>query len=212
MKIKVILVIAAIIIVIAIDQFFCHCVSFSEAEITLTAPDTCGIGELVELDASASVASSFTWQVIPETSDFRIIERGSRALFCSGSPGKYLFVLAAAKGNTVDCEIKEIIVGSTVLDTFSSKVQTWLPADTDPKILEKLAKSFERVAAAGHDDIGTLIKTTALSNRAILGDDLDGYKPFLTAFSDYLKDNYSDEPIEKHIELWFKIASALRGN
>ncbi len=184
------------------------------AKISLTAPTTCKIGELIELDASSSIASSFTWRVIPETPNFRIIERGKKALFCSESSGKYLFVLAAVNQNTVDCKIHVIVVGLKVkikvTNSFNQKIRSWLPDDSDPKIVEKLAKSFERVAAAGHNDITILVKVTALSNRGILGSDLVKYKPFLVAFSDYLKDNYANENIEKHIELWFMIASALR--
>ena len=77
-------------------------------------------------------------------------------------------------------------------------------------ILEKLAKSFERVASAGHTDVATLVKTTALSNRGILGPDLEEWKPFLVSFSKYLKSNYAEATVEQHIELWFKLAAALR--
>lgn len=187
----------------------------TDARIVLTAPNECEIGQLVELSAAESTAASFTWRVIPETPNFRVIEGGKRALFCSGTPGKYQFVVAVAKRDTVDCIVHEVMVlkpslPPTPIDTFTITIQSWLPENPDPNIVEKLAKSFERVAAAGHTDVSVLIKTTALSNRGILGVDLEKYKTFLIAFSNYLKENYVDEPIEKHVELWFKVAAALR--
>lgn len=186
----------------------------TDARIILTAPTTCKVGELVVLDASKSNAVSFEWRVIPVTSNFEVIEEGERAFFCAGEPGTYLFIISAAKRDTVDCVVHSIKVTGVALPTpvnnFTLKVKSWLPQNPNPKILEKLAISFERVASAGHTNVETLVKTTALSNRGSLGVNLEEYKPFLINFSSYLKENYSNKSIDKHTELWFQMASSLR--
>ena len=183
----------------------------TDAKIVLSAPITGLVGELIELDASKSSATSFTWRVIPGTSNFRIIENGRKALFCSGKPGTYLFILAAAKRDSVDCVVHRIVIkGAPVINSLAARVKAWLPNDADPVILEKLAKSFERVASAGHTDVPLLVKTTALSNRGILGSDLNEYTPFLKSLSSYLKTNMAEASVEAHIELWFELASVLR--
>ena len=183
----------------------------TDAKIILNAPSTGSIGELIELDASKSSATSFTWRVIPETPNFKIIEKGKKLLFCSGETGTFLFIIAAAKRDSVDCIVHTIIIkGAPVINTLVKRVRSWLPKNSDSKILEKLAKSFERVASAGHTDVAVLVKTTALSNRGILGSDLEEWTPFLQSLSAYLKENYIEATVEDHLELWFKLAAALR--
>ena len=183
----------------------------TDAKIILNAPDSGVIGELIELDASKSSATSFTWRVIPNTDNFKIIEDGRKAIFCSGRPGTYTFILSAAKRDTVDCIVHIIIIkGAPVINTLTKHVRSWLPENADPVILEKLARSFERVASAGHTDVAVLVKTTALSNRGILGPELEEWTPFLKSLSVYLKSNYAEATVDQHIELWFKLAAALR--
>ena len=184
----------------------------SDAKIILVAKSTCKIGELVLLDASQSRANSFTWHILPDTPNFRVIDNGQKALFCSGESGEYLFVLSVSKRDTIDCVIHKIVVEGNPIpaDAFTATVKSWLPKTKNAIILEKLARSFERVASAGHTDIAVFVKTTALSNRGTLGVNLEEYKPFLISFSGYLKENYSNKPIHEHIELWFKMASTLR--
>ena len=190
----------------------------TEMQLIVKAPETCVIGEMVTIDLTASNCDIFRWKVIPETTDFRIIMSGQEALFTSRSPGKYIFVIAGTRDGilmplkviTIIVEPSVVVVPLPVLNTLTVKVKSWLPATHDPKILEKLAKSFERVASAGHEEVADLIKITALSNRGILGPHLEEYKPFLIAFSAHLKMNYTEATVEKHIELWFNLASALR--
>lgn len=176
------------------------------AKIDLAAPAEAQIGELVTLDASNSEAVSFVWKVIPKTQDFKIIDDGKRAFFTSRKAGVYLFVVAAAKDDTVDCVIHEIRV--TVEDEFMLMVKSWLPAQPDPKILQALARSF--IASTNTEDVDTLIKQTSVANQAVLGNKLTQYKPFLIKLSKYLKQNYSDKSLDEHITLWLKLAETLK--
>lgn len=186
----------------------------TDSQIVLKAPISCDIGELVELDAAGSDATSFTWQVIPDTPNFRIIENGRKLLFCSGSPGEYLFILAAAKRDTVDIYVHRIIVkGGTIVppsNNFITMVEGWLPKNCSKTTLLKLSTSFERVAAAQHNDVESLVSVTAASNRAILNGDLEVWKPFLINFSNYLKTNLKDATVQDHVVIWFKFADALK--
>lgn len=182
----------------------------SGAKISLVAPIEARIGELVILDASESEAAAFIWKVVPETRDFQIIEDGRRAFFTSRRPGTYLFVIAAAKADDVDCILHEIqIIGNpTIEDEFMILVKSWLPSEPDPRILQALARSF--IASTNTEDVATLVKQTSVANQAVLGSKLAAYKPFLIKFSEYLKQNYSDKSFEEHVTLWLKLAETLK--
>ncbi len=187
-------------------------------QLIVKAPETCAIGEMVTIDATASNCDKFEWKVIPETNNFRVITNGQEALFCAGASGTYIFIIAATReGILMPLKAVTVIVETKILpqpvivdNAFTIKVKSWLPSNPDLEILEKLAKSFERVASAGHKEVADLVKITALSNRGILGSQLETYKPFLIAFSEHLKVNYADATVDNHIELWFNLAATLR--
>jgi hypothetical protein len=187
----------------------------AQVSLVVKAPETCEIGEMVTIDATGSNADAFEWLVIPATPDFRVITNGQEALFSARAPGSYTFIIAATRDGvlqpltTIAITVLPLKI-VPVVDDFTIKVKGWLPPNADPEILEKLARSFERVASANHTDVASLVKTTALSNRAILGTALPEYKDFLVAFSLHLKDNMTDATINDHVELWFSLASALR--
>lgn len=181
----------------------------------IRAPETCRIGEMVTIDVTSSTADNFEWLVIPETKNFRVITNNQEALFSAESPGTFVFIIAAIRDGSLlpMGKISITVVPGTkppLVTDFIIKVKDWLPPNADPMILEKLARSFERVASAGHKDVADLVKTTALSNRAILGAQLPQYKTFLVAFSAHLKANLTEATIDDHIELWFSLAAALR--
>ena len=190
----------------------------TEQQLIVKAPETCVIGEMVTIDATASNCDSFEWKIIPETTDYRIIANKQEVLFTSRTAGKYIFIVAGTRDGilmplkviTIIVEARTPLVPIIVDNAFTIKVKNWLPANADPIILEKLAKSFERVASAGHEEVTDLVKITALSNRGILGSQLEEYKPFLIAFSNHLKTNYVEATVDKHTELWFNLAAVLR--
>jgi len=200
-------ILAIIIITIVTGSAFFICPYNSKT--ILTAPKTVEIGELIILDASQSEAASFEWKVIPETPNFIIIESGERAFFSSSIVGKYLFIVATANGNKVDCIIHEIeVVKEKKKDVFVEMIKSWLPEKNNPVLLSALARSFEESTNA--KDLETLLNTTAIANRVVLGNNLELYKPFLAQLSEYLQKNYQDATLQKHLELWFKIAETLK--
>lgn len=178
--------------------------------IILDAQDECEVGELVTLDASASSAKTFIWQVIPETKNFVVIEDGARAFFSSSTSGEYLIILAGADDNRVGCVTHKLTVlgEPEILDPFTTLVKSWLPENSDPELLKALSRSFEESAKA--NDVESLIKATAVANRAVLGVNLDTYKPFLVAFSTYLRVEYQSKSFEEHQQLWRNIARILK--
>jgi hypothetical protein len=186
-------------------------VDVNVAKIMLTAPETCSIGELVVLDASASVGTSFSWEVEPTTTNFAVIEDGKRAFFTAAKPGCYTFFCAVAKDNTVDTTIHKIrVIGpkvTVVQDDFTILVRSWLPDNCDPMLLQGLSRSFTE--AANSETIEEMIKITASTNRAVLGLSLNDYRSFLQSFSTYLRENYQDKSLEEHQELWLNVAKAL---
>lgn len=189
-----------------------------EQQLIVKAPETCVIGEMVTIDATASNCDTFEWLVIPETVDFRIITNGQEALFTSRTPGTYIFIIAGTRDGILMPlkEVTIIVEGSTPLppaivdNAFTIMVKSWLPANANPIILERLARSFERVASIAHEDIASLVKTTSLSNQSALGVNSPQYKPFLVAFSTHLKTNLTDATIDEHVKLWFNLADILR--
>ncbi|HEC75130.1 MAG TPA: hypothetical protein ENI26_12295 [Methylophaga aminisulfidivorans] len=192
-------------------------VDSSDMQLIVKAPETCVIGEMVTIDVTASNCDTYEWLVIPETVDYRTIMNGQETLFTSRTPGTYIFIIAGTRDGTllplknITIIVERSIAPLIIIDnTFTIKVKNWLPANASPEILEKLAKSFERVASVGHKEVADLVKITALSNRGILGAQLEEYKPFLIAFSNHLKTNYAEATIDKHIELWFNLAAVLR--
>ncbi len=164
--------------------------------VVLDAPETAQPGQLVVLDATKSNVP-VTWY---SETDYEVI--GKTAFFCPNELGEYTFILIA--------DDRVIVHKIKVQLKVVSLIKDWLPKNPDSKIIEKLARSFERVALAGHTDLLTLVKTTAISNRAILGSDLEKWQPFLESLSEYLKENLQDKDIDAHTEFWFKIAAELR--
>lgn len=193
----------------------------SAVKCLIEAPIEAQPGELVILEAKIA-AASYTWKVIPDNENYKIIEDGKKLIFSSQYPGQYIFVLAAAKGDTVDMIVHTINIVvyepepepapivEPAVDTFIELVKTWLPEDYEHNEPMLLSRSFELVALIGHDDIDKFLKVTALSNRTSLGEELDKWKPFLEKVSQYCKENLAEKDIDAHIEFWLELAKALR--
>lgn len=192
----------------------------AEAKIVLVAPDQIRVGELCRLDVSESVADSFEWLLVPQTPDFEVFADGRRAVFSARIEGEYQFIVACAKGGTVDVVSHVIrVVGPPpmpVTDSLAEWIPFWnwvemLPQDE----CKALAASFEEIAAR-QDELTKpedWLRATAEANRAVLGDRLPAWKPMLdkigTALRKRAESGALDTP-EEHAAAWLEVAKGLR--
>ncbi len=202
--------------------------------VEIVAPDKVKPGELVVLAADGD-ATSFSWQVIPATDNFLQIDGGRRAVFSSGSPGKFMFVLAVAKDGKVEVKTHTIQVGvgspaptpgptptPGPANDFSMKVVSWCEAVESPTKRDdalKLSQSFISVAATISSGViktpDEILEVTKTANRAALGD-AGGqvWAPFLESLRAELnamgKAGKLDDA-DAHAEMWRAIGEALRG-
>jgi len=205
------------------------------AEVIIAAPAEIKLGKLVVLDVSQSVGNKFEWMVVPETEDFLVIDEGRRAVFSSGVPGEFMFIVACAVNDSVDVKRHIVrVIGVTppppqppVPPTppgpetaLSKQVGTWCAKIQSPSRsgdAVKLAGAFEGVAA--QIDAGTLtqpydiITATTEANRASLGDQLQAWIPFLRSLQAELEQRADDgllvTPVQ-HSAVWKEIAKGLR--
>lgn len=195
------------------------------ALVALKAPDKAKVGELVVLDVSASQANSFRWQIQQKTKNFLVIEDGRRAVFSAEVAGDYTFVIAAAKGDTVDVLVHTIKIAGvappgppTPTDDISTKIATWcepIQSATKRDDAIKLAQSFSSVAAVITDATtpADIVEATKQSNRDALGANLKSWEPFLVALQAELKAAVAAGTLTdttSHKEMWKTIADGLK--
>jgi len=192
----------------------------AEAKVVLVAPTSARIGELVRLDVSGSVAATFEWRVTPGSVDFQVYDAGARAVFSARTAGEYQFIVACAKGDSVDIAVHVVtILGPPPMpqtDSLLDWVPYWnWPLDLPKAEIESMAASFEEVAARADefDDIGDFIKATAKVSRATLGDRVEAWKPILDKvganLSEKAESGAMTSPEECRAE-WLRVAEGLR--
>ena len=190
------------------------------ASVILKAPTKAKVGQLVVLDVSGSNANSFKWKLNQATSNFLVIDSGKRAVFSAETPGSYTFVIAGAKGDSVDVKVHTITVGDGTIDPsqdMSTKVAAWSepvmsPTKKDDAV--RLAKSFATVAGDIKDDTtpDEIVEATKKSNRVALGDNLKNWEPFLTQLQAELKAASAAGKLTdaaSHKKMWTSISDGL---
>ncbi len=168
------------------------------------------VGELITLESKE--ANSYTWKILPATTNFKLIDSGQRLIFSSQKEGEYIFICAIANGGQVEIQTFRILVGK-VSDVntvdLNSIVQSWVPKDYKLEDAQRLARSFEE-ASNNQTSIEELIKLTQVNNRVALNDSMEVWKPFLIEFSTYLQQNYQGKSLEEHVKLWKKVSEILK--
>jgi len=192
----------------------------AEAKIVLVAPDSVRVGELVRFDVSASQAASFKWLLVPETPDFEVYAGGTRAVFSARTEGEFVFIIAAAKGDSVDV-VRHVVkvIGPPPMpqtDSLSEWIPFWNWAEMLPREqCERLAASFESIIERADEltEPGDWAKATAEANREVLGADLQRWKPMLDKIGAALQkmaENGALTTPEDHIRVWAQVAKGLR--
>lgn len=190
--------------------------------IILRAQDTAEIGELIRLDASESEVDGITWQIIPDTPDFEVIEDGRRAFFSSRVPGEYLIIIAAAKDGIPYLEHHSLTVIGELPEpgpeTVAAKVRRWA-ADVEPyegkdAHQKALAGVFQKLAEADEISVDDMLEATATANTAVLGDSLDYWLPLLEPLGeelDALMEAGKLETRSDYAKVWTEISKGLEG-
>jgi hypothetical protein len=194
--------------------------------LVLTAQETCKVGELVRLDASQSDVDGLTWQILPGTSDFEVIEDGRRAFFSARADGprEFLVILAGARGGTPFLQHHKLTVeGIEAIEpddptpaSLGQKIRGWLDKveDYEGKASKALAmaEAFRSLADKEDLDVNDILEATAVANSAILGDDLDKWVPFLDdlgAELDLYIEEHALDTREQYREIWLRIAAGI---
>lgn len=186
------------------------------AQVVLVAPSEVAPSQLVVLDASDSNADSITWSVVPATKDFLVIDGGARAVF-SAAKGEYLFIVAAAKGGSVDVKTHKIQVTEGAPDhSLKAKVAEWAEPIQSPSKrddLIRLSQSFQSIASAvevGGLNPENILQATKTSNQAALGPNAQYWQPLFTELTLYLNERAEQLTDATSIAAeWRAISSAL---
>jgi len=158
--------------------------------IILRAQDDCEVGELVRLDASESDVDGLTWQILPSTPDFEIIEDGRRAFFSARAESagqSFLIIIAGAKAgqpflthHTID------VIGEAPTpgpESLASMVRRWTKevGEYEGKKVHGLAiaQVFKKLGTADDVTVDQILEATATANSAVLGGDLEKWMPLL---------------------------------
>ena len=196
------------------------------AAVEIQAPAQAAVGELVVLSVEDSDASSFSWQVVPPTKHFMVIDDGRRAVFSAPNPGDYLFIVGAAKGDTVDLKTHKLTIEGSVptpapsptpAGDLGTKVSS-LAASTklDKASASTIATSFlsvsSTVSAGALTDPADIVQATKKAVQAALGPNASAATPFLQGLQVELKaqaDAGKLPDATAHAQAWREIAAAL---
>lgn len=190
------------------------------SEIKLNCPENAVVGELIRIDASESDSETLVMEVIPSTDDFAQV--GKRGFLSSRQGGEYLLIIAGSEDNKPVLLTHRIYIeGPEPVDpdgqptvNLDSEIRKWLTqvrSDGGKEEARKLAQSFRFVAGSKHVKIEDFLAAAAASNKMVLGDSLDPWKPFLDGLGKYL-DNNTPRSLKKYQDVWIKIATAIERN
>lgn len=185
----------------------------AQAEIKLKAPEYAVVGELIRIDASESDSETLKMELVPPSEDFEQV--GKRAFLSSRTGGDYLLIIAGSENNEPVLKTHRIYVEPLVPPdptvNLDSEIRRWLTqvrSDGGKEEARKLAQSFRFVAGSPHTDVNNFLAATASSNRMVLGDSLDAWKPFLDGLGLYLDAN-TPRTLEKYQQVWRTIADSI---
>jgi hypothetical protein len=191
-----------------------------QAKVILEAPVKGRVGELLRFDLSKSIADSVKWRLVPDCADFESYDNGRKAVFSARAPGEYMFIVAVAKGGTVDVITHVVKIEGPPKEPTSPDLSLWIPYWLYSLQLDKteaiaLAEGFEATAAR-ITPLSTpkgIIEATAEANRTALGASIGAWRPLLTKLQSAMKNRATQGLLatpEQHKEMWLEIAQGLR--
>ena len=196
----------------------------SSGGLVIQAPDECEVGELVRIDATQSDVDHFTWQIIPATPDFEVIEDGRRGLLSAriASAGQSFLIIISAAKKLDDGSVVSYLQHHTIdvlgeapepgPENISTRVRRWTrDVEEYPKREAHalaLAQVFRKLGTAEDITVDDILQATATANTAVLGDDLERWMPFLKPLGEEL-DTIELETREQYKDVWLKIADGI---
>jgi hypothetical protein len=191
--------------------------------IILRAPEKCEIGELIRLNATESNVDGLTWQILPSTPDFEIIEDGRRAFFSARAESagqSFLVIIAGAKGGKPYLTHHTIeVIGEAPTpgpESLGTKVRGWVHGVKEYENRKThalaLAGVFRKLAEAGDIKVEQMLEATATANSAVLGEDLDKWLPLLEPIGKELDTLTAAGKLstrEEYKAVWLSIAEGI---
>lgn len=72
-------------------------VALADTKAVISGPSQSACGDMVILDAGGSLdATAFTWRLADSDKTFFVFDSGTKVIFATGTPGRYVFLLGAA--------------------------------------------------------------------------------------------------------------------
>ncbi len=187
-----------------------------DCKIALTAPDLFQPGQLIELDASASMATELAWGILPATANFKVIDDGKRAIFTGTGDQKVYTIIITGWRNGKLVQIFHVLTlgydSKIAVTDLQKKIISWLPVDRTHDDVIKLAQAFNSIARIIENgtltDPANIVEATAWSTSDALGKNAEQWEPFLKKLQEYLVNS----PPTNHAATWREIARALEAS
>jgi hypothetical protein len=179
------------------------------------------VGELIRLDLTDSTVDGITWQVLPPTPDFEVIEQGRRALLSGRAPGEFLLMMAGAKEGKAYLIYTRIRIRGEVptpapVSNLTRSVAEWMGLvakyDDRETHARAMADVFRKLSTRSEIEVDKILEATALANSALLGENVAEWHPFLDRVGtelDELSEAGELDTREQYKTVWEEIASGI---
>jgi hypothetical protein len=152
------------------------------------------IGDLVRFTVENSEAASFKWLFLGDPAQFEVYDGGRKAVFSAREAGEYRFIVACAKGDTVDVWTHLVIVKEPpkppTTDSLAEWIPYWLYRSGLPKHeADMISDNYARAAAqitSESTDMTPIYNLILQANRDSLGPSISDWVPILQKTSDHL--------------------------
>jgi len=194
-------------------------------ELHVSAPAIVSVGDLVEVNADKSLASSFSWKVSGvKDGNYRVVDQGRRLLLAADSAGTITINVAGALEGSVALHSLTIQVGKSSPPvnkhaTLADKVQL---AINDCGLIQHgdqrnaLADAFRSVAvmidSKALTDTSAIIKATKSMTKEALLPDEEKWQPVVALLEGFVADTAKAgklKTMEDHANLWREIAKSI---